>query len=73
MTAQHAHSEIRVFLVDDHAVVRRGMRAFIDMLPDIVLSLHAYSVSLDGGEDAEDAGGAAAGSLRLDRPEDRLR
>lgn len=35
MTAQHAPSEIRVFLVDDHAVVRRGMRAFIDMLPDI--------------------------------------
>jgi DNA-binding NarL/FixJ family response regulator len=26
---------IRVFLVDDHAVVRRGMRAFIDMLDDI--------------------------------------
>jgi yecA family protein len=48
-------------------------RTAIDMLPDIVLSLHAYSVSLDGGEDAEDAGGAAAGSLRPDRPEDRLR
>lgn len=26
---------IRVFLVDDHTVVRRGMRAFFDMLPDI--------------------------------------
>ena len=26
---------IRVFLVDDHAVVRRGMRAFFDMLDDI--------------------------------------
>jgi DNA-binding NarL/FixJ family response regulator len=26
---------IRVFLVDDHAVVRRGMRAFLDMLSDI--------------------------------------
>jgi DNA-binding NarL/FixJ family response regulator len=26
---------IRVFLVDDHAVVRRGMRAFFDMLNDI--------------------------------------
>jgi DNA-binding NarL/FixJ family response regulator len=26
---------IRVFLVDDHAVVRRGMRAFLDMLDDI--------------------------------------
>jgi len=29
---QHA---IRVFLVDDHTVVRRGMRAFLDMLPDM--------------------------------------
>lgn len=28
-------SRIRVFLVDDHAVVRRGMRAFLDMLDDI--------------------------------------
>ncbi|WP_370948994.1 response regulator [Amycolatopsis sp. cg5] len=26
---------IRVFLVDDHVVVRRGMRAFFDMLDDI--------------------------------------
>ena len=26
---------IRVFLVDDHAVVRRGMRAFFDMFDDI--------------------------------------
>src|SRR2546421_236680 len=26
---------IRVFLVDDHAVVRRGMHAFFDMLDDI--------------------------------------
>jgi DNA-binding NarL/FixJ family response regulator len=26
---------IRVLLVDDHAVVRRGMRAFFDALPDI--------------------------------------
>jgi DNA-binding NarL/FixJ family response regulator len=28
---------IRVFLVDDHAVVRRGMRAFFDMLDDIAV------------------------------------
>ena len=35
MTARRSQGEIRVFLVDDHAVVRRGMRAFIDMLPDI--------------------------------------
>ncbi|HEY4454168.1 MAG TPA: response regulator transcription factor [Pseudonocardiaceae bacterium] len=28
---------IRVFLVDDHAVVRRGMRAFFEMLDDITV------------------------------------
>ena len=28
---------IRVFLVDDHAVVRRGMRAYLEMLEDIVV------------------------------------
>jgi DNA-binding NarL/FixJ family response regulator len=28
-------SRIRVFLVDDHTVVRRGMRAFFEMLDDI--------------------------------------
>jgi DNA-binding NarL/FixJ family response regulator len=28
---------IRVFLVDDHAVVRRGMRAFLDMVDDVVV------------------------------------
>src|ERR1700751_5959369 len=26
---------IRVFLVDDHAVVRRGMRAFFEMVDDV--------------------------------------
>jgi DNA-binding NarL/FixJ family response regulator len=35
MTDQPGQGTIRVFLVDDHAVVRRGMRAFLDMLPDI--------------------------------------
>jgi DNA-binding NarL/FixJ family response regulator len=30
-----AGRRIRVLLVDDHAVVRRGMRAFFDALPDI--------------------------------------
>jgi DNA-binding NarL/FixJ family response regulator len=30
-------NRIRVFLVDDHAVVRRGMRAFFDMLDDIAV------------------------------------
>lgn len=28
---------IRVFLVDDHAVVRRGMRAFLDVLDDLAV------------------------------------
>jgi DNA-binding NarL/FixJ family response regulator len=35
MTGQPSEHAIRVFLVDDHTVVRRGMRAFLDMLPDI--------------------------------------
>jgi DNA-binding NarL/FixJ family response regulator len=36
MTGERVDSKpIRVFLVDDHAVVRRGMRAFFDMLDDI--------------------------------------
>lgn len=35
MTGQPDQYAIRVFLVDDHTVVRRGMRAFLDMLPDI--------------------------------------
>jgi DNA-binding NarL/FixJ family response regulator len=39
MTGQPVDSKrIRVFLVDDHAVVRRGMRAFFDMLDDIEVS-----------------------------------
>jgi DNA-binding NarL/FixJ family response regulator len=32
-----APSPIRVLLVDDHAVVRMGLRAFLDLLPDIVV------------------------------------
>lgn len=36
MNGQPVESKpIRVFLVDDHTVVRRGMRAFFDMLDDI--------------------------------------
>jgi DNA-binding NarL/FixJ family response regulator len=35
MTGQPSQRVIRVFLVDDHTVVRRGMRAFFDMLSDI--------------------------------------
>jgi DNA-binding NarL/FixJ family response regulator len=35
MGEPHESRRIRVFLVDDHAVVRRGMRAFFDMLDDI--------------------------------------
>jgi DNA-binding NarL/FixJ family response regulator len=34
VTAQ-PEAPIRVFLVDDHTVVRRGMRVFIDMLADV--------------------------------------
>jgi len=34
--SESSHAErIRVFLVDDHTVVRRGVRAFFDMLDDI--------------------------------------
>jgi len=35
---------IRIFLVDDHAVVRRGMRAFFSMLEDI----HILAEAADG-------------------------
>lgn len=35
MNGQPGGRVIRVFLVDDHAVVRRGMRSFFAMLPDI--------------------------------------
>ncbi|KQY54448.1 MULTISPECIES: response regulator [unclassified Nocardioides] len=35
MTDESDRAAIRVFLVDDHSVVRRGMRAFLDMLPDM--------------------------------------
>jgi DNA-binding NarL/FixJ family response regulator len=35
MTSQPGQQAIRVFLVDDHTVVRRGMRAFLAMLSDI--------------------------------------
>jgi DNA-binding NarL/FixJ family response regulator len=35
MTSQPGQHAIRVFLVDDHTVVRRGMRAFLAMLSDI--------------------------------------
>jgi DNA-binding NarL/FixJ family response regulator len=35
MDSTHDTQTIRVFLVDDHAVVRRGMRAFFSMLDDI--------------------------------------
>jgi DNA-binding NarL/FixJ family response regulator len=35
MTGPAGEHGIRVFLVDDHAVVRRAMRAFLDMLSDI--------------------------------------
>ena len=34
-TRTDAGSEIRVFLADDHGVVRRGMRAYLDLIDDI--------------------------------------
>jgi DNA-binding NarL/FixJ family response regulator len=35
MAEAEGTAQIRVFLVDDHTVVRRGMRAFFDLLDDI--------------------------------------
>lgn len=37
MEEADASRPIRVLVVDDHAVVRRGMRAFFDALPDITV------------------------------------
>ena len=54
-----ADSPFRDMPADQRAHLRRTA---IDMLPDIVLSLHAYSVSLDGAEDVEDAKSASSGS-----------
>ncbi|MGN6757310.1 MAG: response regulator [Thermomicrobiales bacterium] len=50
---------IRVLLVDDHGVVRRGMRAYLDLVDDIVVAGEAAD-----GEQALDqiAGLAAAGA-----------
>lgn len=40
-TSSDSTKPIRVLLVDDHAVVRRGMRAFFEMLDDIVVVAEA--------------------------------
>jgi DNA-binding NarL/FixJ family response regulator len=32
---EHSPTRIRVLLVDDHAVVRTGLRAFLELLPDV--------------------------------------
>jgi DNA-binding NarL/FixJ family response regulator len=48
---------IRVLLVDDHAVVRRGLRAFLQLQPDVEVVGEA-----DGGE-------AAAEAARAGRPD----
>ena len=48
-------SPIRVYLVDDHAVVRRGMRAYLEMLDDIEVVGEARD-----GEAALDGIGALA-------------
>jgi len=49
---------IRVFLVDDHAVVRRGMRTFLDMLDDIVV----VGEAADGQAALDEMAVLAAGS-----------
>lgn len=48
---------IRVYLVDDHGVVRRGMRAYLEMLDDIVVVGEAPN-----GEAAVEALGRLAGA-----------
>lgn len=47
---------IRVFLVDDHSVVRRGMRAFFEMLDDI----EVMGEAADGQEALDELAGLAA-------------
>jgi NarL family two-component system response regulator LiaR len=37
MTVQNETSPIRVLAVDDHAIIRKGMRAVLDLVPDIEL------------------------------------
>jgi NarL family two-component system response regulator LiaR len=37
MTVQNETSPIRVLAVDDHAIIRKGMRAVLDLIPDIEL------------------------------------
>jgi two-component system, NarL family, response regulator LiaR len=51
---------IRVYLVDDHAVVRQGLRAFLDLQPDIEVVGEAA-----GGDQALREGPAAAPDVIL--------
>ena len=51
---------IRVMLVDDHAVVRQGLRAFLRLQPDIVVAGEAA-----GGRDAVEAVAAIAPDVVL--------
>ncbi len=50
------HRPITVFVVDDHAVVRRGMRAFFAVLPDI----EVIGEAVDGKAALDELGVAAA-------------
>lgn len=60
MAPDDANAVISVFLVDDHAVVRRGLRAFFELLPD----LEVVGEASDGKAAlAELAVAAAAGAL----------
>jgi DNA-binding NarL/FixJ family response regulator len=62
MEQPSAARRIRVFLVDDHTVVRRGMRAFFDALADIEVTGEAA-----GGQAGLDA--LAAMAARDDLPD----
>ncbi|MFP5372908.1 MAG: response regulator, partial [Actinomycetes bacterium] len=53
VTANHS---ISIFLVDDHAVVRRGMRAYLEMVDDI----EVVGEAADGEAALEAIGGLAA-------------
>jgi DNA-binding NarL/FixJ family response regulator len=43
-TPQSAHFKHRVLIVDDHPLVRRGLKALIDAEPDLMVSAEAANV-----------------------------
>ena len=56
MAKPNHRAPIRVFLVDDHAVVRRGMRAFLDMVDDMEI----HGEASDGQDAVNQLASAAA-------------